>query len=59
MGTELKDRIEKEIEKRNFTPKGVMQTIKNSLNGIKCYAEDGKSITCNNKYDRRSLIECD
>lgn len=44
MSTELKDKIEKEIEKRNFTPSGVLQTIKNSLNGIKAYANDGKSI---------------
>ena len=44
MSTELKDKIHENIKKRNFTPNGVLQTIKNSLNGIKCYAKDGKSI---------------
>ena len=44
MSTELKNRIEQDLKKRNLTPKSVLQTIKNSLNGIKCYAKDGKSI---------------
>lgn len=44
MSTELKNKIEEDLKKRNLTPKSVFQTIKNSLNGIKCYAKDGKSI---------------
>ena len=44
MSMELKDKIESDIKRRNFTPQGVLQTIKNSVNGIKCYAKDGKSI---------------
>ena len=44
MSTELKDKIESDIKRRNFTPQGVFQTISNSVNGIKCYAQDGKSI---------------
>ena len=44
MSTELKDKIESDIKRRNFTPQGVFQTIKNSINGIMCYAKDGKSI---------------
>ncbi|MBE6139870.1 MAG: diacylglycerol kinase [Firmicutes bacterium] len=44
MSTELKNKIEEDIKKRNLTPSSVLQTIKNSLNGIKCYAKDGKSI---------------
>ena len=47
MSTELKNKIEeieKDLKKRNLTPKSVFQTIKNSLNGIRCYAKDGKSI---------------
>ncbi|MBQ2946856.1 MAG: diacylglycerol kinase [Bacilli bacterium] len=44
MSTELKNKIEEDLKKRNLTPKSVFQTIKNSLNGIRCYARDGKSI---------------
>lgn len=44
MSMELKNRIEKDLKKRNLTPKSVFQTIKNSMNGIRCYARDGKSI---------------
>ena len=44
MSTELKSKIEEDLKKRNLTPKSIFQTIKNSLNGIKCYAKDGKSI---------------
>lgn len=44
MNTELKDKIEKDIQKRNITPKSIFQTIKYSINGLKLYAKDGKSI---------------
>lgn len=44
MSTELKKIIEEDLKKRNITPKTVIQTIKNSINGIICYARDGKSI---------------
>ena len=44
MSMELKDKIQKDLKKRNITPKTVMQTFTNSLNGIRCYARDGKSI---------------
>ena len=44
MGTELKEKIENDIKKRNITPKSIFQTIKNSLNGIVSYAKEGKSI---------------
>ena len=44
MSMELKDKIKKDLKKRNITPKSVIQTIKNSLNGIIYYAKDGKSI---------------
>lgn len=44
MSTELKDKIEQNIKKRNLTPRTFAQTIKNSLNGIYFYARDGKSI---------------
>ena len=44
MSTELKKIIEKDLKKRNITPKSVMQTFRNSINGIICYAKDGKSI---------------
>ena len=44
MSTELKKIIEKDLKKRNITPKTVIQTVKNSINGIICYARDGKSI---------------
>lgn len=44
MSTELKDKIEKNIKKRDITPRSIYQTIKNSFNGIKCYASDGKSF---------------
>ncbi|MBQ9071754.1 MAG: diacylglycerol kinase [Bacilli bacterium] len=41
---ELKNKLEEEIEKRDVTPKGIFQSAKNSLNGIKSYAKEGKSI---------------
>ena len=44
MSTELKNKIEEDLKKRNLTPNSVLQTIKNSINGIVCYAKDGKSI---------------
>ena len=44
MSTELKDKIQEDLKKRNITPKSVMQTVKNSISGIVCYARDGKSI---------------
>lgn len=51
MSTELKKIIEKDIKsiekdlkKRNITPKSVWKTVMNSLNGIVFYAKDGKSI---------------
>ena len=44
MSTELKKIIEKDLKKRNITPKSLLQTIQNSINGIGFYAKDGKSI---------------
>ncbi len=44
MSVELKDKIKKNIKKRNITKTSLLQTIENSINGIKYYAEDGKSI---------------
>jgi len=44
MSTELKDKIQEDLKKRNITPKSVIQTFKNSVSGIVCYARDGKSI---------------
>ena len=44
MGTELKNRIEQNLKKRNITTRSILQTIINSLNGIRWYAKDGKSI---------------
>ena len=44
MGTELKNKIEEDLKKRDITPNGVFKTIKNSLNGFKSYAQEGKSI---------------
>ena len=44
MSTELKNKIEEDLKKRNLTPNSVFQTIKNSLNGVRWYAKDGKSI---------------
>lgn len=43
MGTELKNKIESDL-KKNINTKSLFQTIVNSLNGIKWYAKDGKSI---------------
>lgn len=44
MGTELKNKIEKDLKKRNITTKSLLQTIMNSLNGIRWYTKEGKSI---------------
>lgn len=44
MSTELKNKIESDLKKRNFNAKSILQTGKNSINGIKFYAMDGKSI---------------
>lgn len=44
MNTELKKKIEQDFKKRNLTPKSVANVVKVSLNGIRCYAKDGKSI---------------
>ena len=44
MSMELKDKIQKDLKKRNITPQTVKQTFFNSFSGIRCYARDGKSI---------------
>lgn len=48
MGMVLKDkkksRIEKELERRHFNFKSIMNIIKYSINGINCYIKDGKSF---------------
>lgn len=44
MSLELKTKIEEDLKKRDLTPNSFFKTIKNSLNGIVCYAKDGKSI---------------
>ena len=54
MNMELKDKIEKDLKKRNLTPKSVFDVIKYSINGLISYAKDGKSIIL---YLICSLIE--
>lgn len=44
MSMELKDKIQKDLKKRDFNPNSIFKTLKNSFNGIKYYAKDGKSI---------------
>lgn len=49
MATVSKDKkknltLAEEFERRDLNPKSVMKVIKYSLNGIKSYADDGKSI---------------
>ena len=44
MNMELKDKIEKDLKERNLTPKSVINVVKCSVNGIKWYAKEGKSI---------------
>lgn len=43
-----------EFERRDLNPRSVMNVIKYSLNGIKSYADDGKSIIL---YSFGSIIE--
>lgn len=40
----LKNKIEEEIQKRDITPNSLLQTMKNSINGLVSYAKEGKSI---------------
>lgn len=40
----LKNKLEEDLKKRDVTPKGILDTIENSLNGFKSYAKEGKSI---------------
>lgn len=40
----LKNKIEDDLKKRDVTPNGIFKTIKNSINGFKSYAKEGKSI---------------
>ena len=44
MNMELKEKITKDIKKRDVTPKSIFETVKNSLNGFRWYAMEGKSI---------------
>lgn len=44
MNMELKEKITKNIKKRDITPQSLFQTVKNSLNGFRWYAMEGKSI---------------
>ena len=44
MSMDLKDKIEKDIKRRNITPKSIWNIFVNSLNGMRWYAKDGKSI---------------
>lgn len=44
MNMELKDKIEQDLKRRDVTPKSFWQTLKNSMNGLKSYAKEGKSI---------------
>lgn len=44
MSMELKEKITKNIKRRNINPKSVFETVKNSLNGFRWYAMEGKSI---------------
>ena len=54
MNMELKEKIKKDFSKRNLTPKTVFDVIKYSINGLVCYAKDGKSIIL---YLACSIIE--
>lgn len=59
MATESKGKkknltLMEEFERRDLNPKSVMNVIKYSLNGIKCYADDGKSIIL---YSFGSILE--
>lgn len=44
MNMELKEKVTNDIKKRDITPKSIFQTVKNSLNGFRWYAMEGKSI---------------
>lgn len=44
MSMDLKDKIEKDIQRRNITPVSIWNIFVNSVNGIRWYAKDGKSI---------------
>ena len=44
MSMDLKDKIEKDIQRRDITPNSIWNIIVNSVNGIRWYAKDGKSI---------------
>ena len=44
MNMELKDKIREDLRKRDITPKSIFKVIEYSLNGIKSYAKEGKSI---------------
>ena len=44
MSMDLKDKIEKDIHRRNITPVSIWNIFVNSANGIRWYAKDGKSI---------------
>lgn len=59
MATVSKDKkeihtLKEEFERRNLNPKSVMNIIKYSIDGIKAYAKDGKSIII---YIFGSLLE--
>ena len=44
MNMELQDKIGENLRKRDITPSSIFDVIKYSINGIKCYAREGKSI---------------
>lgn len=57
MGSKDKNKnltLMEEFERRDLNPKSVMNVIKYSLNGIKSYADDGKSIIL---YSFGSILE--
>lgn len=44
MNMALKDKIQEDLKRRNVTPRSFLKTCKNSINGLKSYAKEGKSI---------------
>ena len=49
MSTELKEKkknynIKEDFERRNINPKSIMNIFRYSINGVRSYAEDGKSF---------------
>lgn len=44
MNMALKEKINKDLKKRDISPKSILQIIKNALSGLGFYARDGKSI---------------